>query len=310
MEIEKFYVSEEDEGLRLDVFTAEQYENYSRSYIQKLIKDEKVTVNGRVEKGKYLVKLGDEITVEIPPAVELNVLPQEIPLEVVYEDQHLLVVNKPKGMVVHPGAGNTENTLVNALLYHCKGQLSSINGVIRPGIVHRIDKDTSGLLVVAKDNQAHLGLAEQLKAHTITRKYRAIVLGNLKENHATIDAPIARHPVDRLKMAVQQGGRHAVTHFSVLDRFNGYTYGEARLETGRTHQIRVHMAYIQHPLLGDDLYGGKTTRFNLQGQTLHAKTLGFDHPITGEYMEFDAPLPAYFQKVLAALEELRAKERR
>ncbi|MBM7614528.1 RluA family pseudouridine synthase [Alkaliphilus hydrothermalis] len=298
MEKEKIFVSEEEEGVRLDVFVAEAFEEYSRSYIQKLIKDKMVTVNGKEEKSKYLVKVGDEIEMNIPPAEELDVVAQNIPLDIVYEDNDLLVINKPKSMVVHPAPGNYEGTLVNALLYHCKGQLSSINGVIRPGIVHRIDKDTTGLLVVAKNDHSHRSLAAQLKEHTITRKYHAITMGNIKENAAVIDAPIGRHPVDRLKQAVIQDGRHAVTHIKVLERFIDYSYIEAQLETGRTHQIRVHLSYIRHPLLGDDIYGTKNSKFNLQGQVLHAKTLGFIHPTTGAYMEFDAPLPAYFNKLL------------
>ncbi len=310
MERERFFVSEEEEGVRLDVFTREQFDDLSRSYIQKLIKDQLILVNGKAEKSKYLVSTGDEIEIQIPPAVELDVKPQAIPLEIVYEDDDLLIVNKPKGMVVHPAPGNYENTLVNALMHHCKGNLSSINGVIRPGIVHRIDKDTSGLLMVAKNNEAHRSLAAQLREHTITRRYHALVMGNIKENQATIDAPIARHPVDRLKMAVIDGGRDAITHFKVLERFFDYSYIEARLETGRTHQIRVHLSYIQHPLLGDDLYGGKTSKFNLQGQSLYAKTLGFQHPVKGEYMEFEAPLPAYFTKLLEVLRALKAKGNR
>lgn len=310
MERERFFVSEEEEGIRLDVFAAEQLNSFSRSYIQKLIKDQMVLVNGSVEKSKYQVRTGDEIEINIPKATELDIKPQKIPLEVVYEDADLLVINKPKGMVVHPAPGNYENTLVNGLLEYCKGQLSSINGVIRPGIVHRIDKDTSGLLMVAKNNEAHRSLAEQLREHSITRRYHALVMGNIKENQATVDAPIGRHPVDRLKMTVIQGGREAVTHFNVLERFFDYTHIEARLETGRTHQIRVHLSYIQHPLLGDDLYGGKTNKFNLQGQTLHAKILGFQHPTRKKYMEFDTELPSYFQKLLQVLRANRLKENR
>lgn len=301
MEREIFYVSEEDEGVRLDVFTSDQYENLSRSYIQKLIKEGLVKVNHQSEKSKYIVKQGDEIEIYIPPARDLEVRPQNIPIDIVYEDDDLIVVNKPQGMVVHPAPGNYEDTLVNALLFHCKGRLSSINGVIRPGIVHRIDKDTSGLLMIAKNNYAHKFLAEQLKEHSITRKYHAIVSGIIKENRATIDAPIGRHPIHRLKMAVVEDGRKAVTHINVLERFKDYSYIEAKLETGRTHQIRVHLSYIKHPLLGDEVYGGKTSKFNLKGQVLHAKLLGFLHPSQKKYMEFEAPLPQNFERVLRTL---------
>lgn len=301
MEKDRIYVSEEDEGVRLDVFLAETFEDYSRSYIQKLIKENMVTVNGGHEKSKYLMKTGDDVTIEIPPPKKLEVLPQNIPIEIVYEDDALLVVNKPQDMVVHPAPGNYEGTLVNALLYHCRDNLSTINGVIRPGIVHRIDKDTTGLLVVAKTDAAHRSLAQQLKEHTITRKYNAIAMGNIKEHQATIDAPIGRHPIDRMKMTVIHGGRKAITHIRVLERFSQYSFIEAQLETGRTHQIRVHLAYIKHPLLGDEVYGNKSSRFNLRGQVLHAKTLGFKHPSTGEYIEFDAPIPEYFQKLLTVI---------
>ncbi|WP_089281207.1 RluA family pseudouridine synthase [Anaerovirgula multivorans] len=296
-----FYVSEEDEGVRLDVYIADQYQDLSRSYIQKLVKDDLIKVNQKPQKSRYIVKGGDEIEVLIPPARELEVQPQDIPIDVVYEDEDVIVLNKPQDMVVHPAPGNYKGTLVNALLYHCKGSLSSINGVIRPGIVHRIDKDTSGLLMVAKNNHSHKSLAEQLKEHSITRKYHAITLGIIKENKATIDAPIGRHPIHRLKMAVVQDGRRAITHINILERFKDHTYVEAKLETGRTHQIRVHLSYIKHPLLGDDIYGGKTTKFNLSGQALHAKVLGFVHPTKGEYMEFEAPLPPSFEKVLRVL---------
>ncbi|SCX86741.1 RluA family pseudouridine synthase [Alkaliphilus peptidifermentans] len=301
MDIERILVSEEEEGIRLDVLLAEQLEDLSRSYIQKLIKDQLVTVNGSLEKNRYLVKTGDIIELKVPEPKELSIEPQNIPLEIVFEDDDLLVVNKPQGMVVHPAPGNYENTLVNALLYHCRGRLSSINGVIRPGIVHRIDKDTSGLLVVAKNDFVHRSLADQLKEHTITRKYHAIAMGNIKENQATIEAPIARNPNDRLKMAIVSGGRDAVTHIRVMERFIDYTYVEAQLQTGRTHQIRVHLSYIKHPLLGDDTYGGKTSKFNLKGQVLHAKVLGFNHPTSGEYMEFETVLPAYFEKLLTVI---------
>ncbi|AOY77380.1 RluA family pseudouridine synthase [Clostridium formicaceticum] len=298
MDREVFFVAEEEEGTRLDLYISQQYEDLSRSYIQKLIKDQLVKVNTKYEKNKYIVKEGDEIEVLVPPPRALDVKPQNIPIDIVYEDEDVIIVNKPQDMVVHPAVGNYENTLVNALLYHCEGKLSSINGIIRPGIVHRIDKDTSGLLMVAKNNVAHRELAEQLKEHSITRRYHAIVLGNIKENKATIDAPIGRHPTQRLKMAVVENGRNAITHIQVLEKFKGYTYIEAKLETGRTHQIRVHLSYIKHPLLGDEVYGGKTTKFNLVGQVLHAKVLGFIHPSKKEYMEFEAPLPSSFEKVL------------
>ena len=301
MESQYFYISEDEEDVRLDVYLAEQYEDFSRSYIQKLINGEHVKVNDKLEKNKYLTKLGDKIEVLLPEPKNLDVKAQNIPLDIFYEDDDLIIINKQQGMVVHPGAGNYENTLVNALLYHCDGQLSSINGVIRPGIVHRIDKDTTGLLMVAKNNFAHQSLAEQLKEHTITRKYHAICNGIIKENKITIDAPIGRNPVDRLKMSVIQSGRNAVTYVNPLERYKDYTYIEAQLETGRTHQIRVHLSYIKHPLLGDEVYGKKSTKFNLKGQVLHAKTLGFVHPRTNEYMEFNSELPDYFKKLLTII---------
>nr|WP_192930198.1 RluA family pseudouridine synthase [Alkaliphilus pronyensis] len=299
--MERISVLEEDEGTRLDILLSDEIPDLSRSYIQRLIKDQMVTVNGSLEKSKYPVKTGDLIELKIPEPKTLSVEPQNIPLEIVFEDEDLLVVNKPQDMVVHPAPGNYQNTLVNALLYHCKGRLSSINGIIRPGIVHRIDKDTSGLLVVAKNDFVHRSLAQQLKEHTITRKYHAITLGNIKENKATIEAPIGRNPNDRLKMAVVNGGKEAITHVKVLERFKDFTYIEAQLQTGRTHQIRVHLSFIKHPLLGDDTYGGKTKKFNLKGQVLHAKVLGFNHPTSGEYMEFQSSLPIYFDKLLTIL---------
>lgn len=298
MENQYFYVSDDEDEVRLDVYLAEQYEEFSRSYIQKLITGKHVKVNNTFEKNKYLIKAGDSIEVILPEPQTLDVKPQNIPLDIVYEDQDIIIINKPQGMVVHPGAGNYTDTLVNALLHHCDGQLSSINGVIRPGIVHRIDKDTSGLLMVAKNNVAHQSLAEQLKEHSITRKYHAICTGIIKESRVTINAPIGRHPVDRLKMTVIQSGRNAVTYVNALERFKDYTYIEAQLETGRTHQIRVHLSYIKHPLLGDEVYGKRSSKFNLKGQVLHAKTLGFVHPRTNEYMEFNSDLPDYFKKLL------------
>ena len=293
-------INEEDEGQRLDAYISSKLNDISRSYIQKLIKDKKVTVNDKIEKAKYLTKKNDKIIVDVPEPVELEVVAQDIPLDIVYEDDDVLVVNKPQDMVVHPAPGNYDNTLVNAIMYHCKENLSSINGVIRPGIVHRIDKDTSGLLMIAKNNNAHNFLAEQLKDHSITREYEFICHGVIKEDKITVEAPIGRNPKDRLKMGVVQGGKHAVTHFEVINRFDNYTHVKARLETGRTHQIRVHSAYIKHPLLGDPLYGPKN-KFGISGQVLHARVLGFIHPSTKEYMKFEAELPEYFKKLLNKL---------
>lgn len=291
-----------DSGVRIDAYLANELENQSRSYVQKLIDEAEVTVNGKTVKSNYKVKAGDEIEVTIPDPVKLDVEPENIDLDIIYEDNDIIVVNKPKGMVVHPAAGNYSGTLVNALLAHCEGSLSDINGVIRPGIVHRIDKDTTGILVVAKNNEAHEGLSEKLKVHDINRVYTAICEGVIKEDSGTVDAPIGRHPVDRKKMAVNtRNGRHAVTHFKVLERFKNTTLIEARLETGRTHQIRVHMSYIGHPLLGDEVYGRKTQKFKLQGQALHATVLGFEHPVTGKYVEFSSELPVYFKELILKL---------
>ncbi|WP_414698680.1 RluA family pseudouridine synthase [Peptacetobacter sp. AB845] len=300
-EIREFLVEEDEEGDRLDVYLSDQFVDMSRSYIQKIIKDKKVTVNGKVEKAKYLVKEEDKVVIEIPKPKILEVVPQDIPIEIVYEDDDIIIVNKPQGMVVHPAPGNYEGTLVNAILYHCKGNLSSINGVIRPGIVHRIDKDTSGILMIAKNNNAHNCLAEQLKDHSITREYEFICHGVFKEDNVTVDRPIGRNPKDRLKMAIVPNGKRAVTHFEVIERFNGYTHVRARLETGRTHQIRVHAMSINHPLVGDPVYGPKNSKIKLNGQALHAKKLGFIHPTTKEYVEFDSELPDYFQKLLEKL---------
>lgn len=300
-EIREFLVEEDEEGDRLDVYLADQFVDMSRSYIQKIIKDKKVTVNGKIEKAKYLVKEEDKIVIEIPKPKVLEVVPQDIPIEIVYEDDDIIIVNKPQGMVVHPAPGNYEGTLVNAILYHCKGNLSSINGVIRPGIVHRIDKDTSGILMIAKNNNAHNCLAEQLKDHSITREYEFICHGVFKEDNVTVDRPIGRNPKDRLKMAIVPNGKRAVTHFEVIERFNGYTHVRARIETGRTHQIRVHAMSINHPLVGDPVYGPKNSKIKLNGQALHAKKLGFIHPTTKEYIEFDSELPDYFQKLLEKL---------
>ncbi len=286
--------------MRVDKWICEQNQNISRSMLQKLFKDNQVTVNGKVISKSYKVNNGDLISLEIPEPVELDVLPENIPIEIVYEDDYLLVVNKPKGMVVHPAAGNYNGTLVNALLYHCNGRLSSINGVIRPGIVHRIDKNTSGLLIVAKTDKAHTGLAEQIKAHTFTREYQAIVCGRLKQYTGIIQAPIGRHPIDRKKMCVtEKNSKEAKTEYTVLDEFNGYSHINLKLYTGRTHQIRVHMSYIGHSVYGDNVYG-KASKL-CEGQCLHAKKIGFIHPINGNYYEFDSDLPEYFINVLNKL---------
>ncbi|MDU5362984.1 MAG: RluA family pseudouridine synthase [Finegoldia magna] len=281
-EVKEFLVLEEEEEVRLDIYLAEQLGDMSRSYIQKIIKDGKVKVNNKVEKARYLVKEEDNIVIEIPEPKVLEVLPQDIPIDIVYEDDDVLIINKPQDMVVHPAPGNYENTLVNGILYHCKDKLSSINGVIRPGIVHRIDKDTSGLLMIAKNNYAHNFLAEQLKEHTITREYEFICYGVVKEDKITVDKPIGRNPKDRLKMAVVKDGKNAITHFEVVERFDKFTHMRARLETGRTHQIRVHMNYIHHPILGDKLYGLKKEKILFDSQVLHAYNLQFIHPQTHE----------------------------
>ena len=300
MEEEKLIIDvETEEERRIDQFLADQME-YSRSFIQKLIKNERVTVNGNViTKVKYPVSFRDKIIIEIPAPTELEIKPEKMDLDILYEDNDVIVIDKPKGMVVHPAPGHYSHTLVNAVLYHCGENLSGINGVIRPGIVHRIDMNTTGSLLICKNDKAHQILAEQLKEHSITRKYHAIVHGNLKEDTGTVNAPIGRHPTDRKKMSTKApNGRHAVTHYRVLERFGNFTYIECQLETGRTHQIRVHMASLQHPLLGDSVYGPAKSPYKLQGQTLHAMTIGFIHPSTGEYMEFHAPLPEYFSNLL------------
>ena len=286
------------EKKRIDVFTAE-VADVTRSRAAGLITEGNVFINGKPAAKNDKVKNGDSVIITVPEPEAYDVLPENIPLDIVYEDGDLLVVNKPKGMVVHPAAGNSDGTLVNALMYHCGKSLSGINGVMRPGIVHRIDKNTSGLLIVAKNDFAHNKLAEQIKEHSFTREYQAVVYGSLKNDSGIIDAPIGRHPVKRKQMAVlRENGRNAVTHFSVIERLNGFTYVALRLETGRTHQIRVHMSYIGHPVAGDDVYGPKKVITELDGQCLHAKKIGFIHPRTGEYMEFDSPLPEYFIKFL------------
>lgn len=291
----------EDAGARLDAFLAGKMEK-TRSSVQKLIEEENVRLNGAPAAKNARLREGDRVEATEPPPEVLDVKPQNIPLDIVYEDQDLLVVNKPKGMVVHPAAGNPDGTLVNALLFHCGDSLSGINGVIRPGIVHRIDKDTSGLLIVAKNDRAHQSLAEQIAVHSFTRIYNAVVYGIVKEEEGTVSAPIGRHPTDRKRMAVlSSGGREAVTHYRVLERFPGFTLVECRLETGRTHQIRVHMAHIGHPVAGDPVYGPKKCITELQGQCLHARVIGFIHPVTGEYLEFDSGLPPYFERFLEKL---------
>lgn len=295
-----FIADSVNEGVRIDKWLCCQNIEASRSMLQKLLDNGKITVNGMQAVKSYTVKRGDEIIIDFPEPIELDVVPENIPIEIVYQDEHLLVVNKPKGMVVHPAAGNYSGTLVNALLYHCKGQLSSINGVIRPGIVHRIDKNTSGLLIVAKTDKAHVGLAEQIKAHTFTREYQAVVCGRLKETSGIIDAPIGRHSVDRKKMCItEKNSKEAKTEYTVLNEFDRYSHIKLKLFTGRTHQIRVHMAYIGHPVFGDDVYGKPSK--HCEGQCLHAKKIGFVHPIDGKYYEFDSELPDYFNSVLIKL---------
>lgn len=297
-----FLAEDTDIGERIDRFLQKHFPERSRSALQKLTADGHVSVNGRSVSKNYKLSGGDTVSLIIPEPKELDVLPERIPLDIVYEDNDLLVVNKPKGIVVHPAPGNLSGTLVNALLYHCKNELSGINSVIRPGIVHRIDKDTSGLLMVAKSDKAHLSLAKQIKEHSFDRVYETVVYGTFREDSGTVDAPIGRHPVDRKKMAVTDlHSRDAITHFQVLERFSGFTHLRVTLETGRTHQIRVHMAYIGHPVAGDPVYGPKKVITELDGQCLHAKVIGFTHPTTGERMIFESELPDYFVRFLNKL---------
>ncbi len=297
-----FQVEKENAGIRIDKYLSDNMEDISRSYLQKLLKEKSITVNEKEIKANYKVQEGDVVSVSVPEPEEPDILPEEIPLDILYEDDSLMVVNKPKDMVVHPSAGHLSGTLVNAVLFHCKGNLSGINGIMRPGIVHRIDKDTTGALLICKTDTCHRILAEQLKVHSITRKYRAVVQGNLKDDEGTIEGPVGRHPADRKKMAINyKNGKEAVTHYRVLERFGNATYIECQLETGRTHQIRVHMASIGHPLLGDTTYGSSKNPYHLQGQALHAMVIGFLHPVTNTYMEFTAPLPEYFLKLLEKL---------
>ena len=289
-------------GVRLDKFLADSGLELSRSAAVGMIDNGNVTVNGKAQNKKYKLSDGDEVIIRIPDPVPYDAEAENIPLDIVYEDEDLLVVNKPKGMVVHPAAGNYDGTMVNALLYHCGDSLSGINGVLRPGIVHRIDKDTSGLLIVAKNDRAHKLLAEQIKEHSFTREYEAIVFGNLKNDEGTVDAPIGRHPVDRKKMCItSKNSKNAVTHYQVLERLRGYTYIRCILETGRTHQIRVHLASLGHPVAGDMIYGVKNEKVPFTGQCLHARKIGFIHPTSGKYMEFVSPLPDYFEQFLAKL---------
>jgi 23S rRNA pseudouridine1911/1915/1917 synthase len=305
MRKESFEIQIDQEGERLDKFLHVIYPDFSRSFFQRLIKNGQVTVGNSAVKPSYTVKADDIVSIEIPDAVPTAIEPEDIPLDILYEDDDVLVVNKPKGMVVHPSAGHYTGTLVNAILFHCKDSLSGINGEIRPGIVHRIDMDTTGSLIVCKNDESHTNIAEQIKAHSAKRIYVGIVCGNLKEDEGRIEGAIGRHPTQRKKMAINdKNGKPAITHYKVLERFGNYTYVQFQLETGRTHQIRVHMASIGHPLLGDVLYSGTNSKFkNLKGQTLHAQTIGFVHPRSGEYMEFSAPLPEYFEKLLRILKK-------
>ena len=303
--LEEYTVEESQSGMRLDKFLTEIYPDQTRSFLQKLVKSGEIKVNGKpVIKAGFVVEGGDQVSASIPTPQAVEIEAENIPLDILYEDADVLMVTKPKGMVVHPSAGHYSGTLVNAIMYHCADSLSGINGEIRPGIVHRIDMDTTGALIICKNDAAHVDIAEQIKEHTVTRRYRGIVCGVVKEDEGTIEGAIGRHPTQRKKMAInEKNGKPAITHYKVLQRFAKYTYMEFRLETGRTHQIRVHMASIGHPLLGDELYGNpkNLAMKGLQGQTLHAMVIGFVHPTTHEYMEFEAPLPEYFQNLLQKL---------
>jgi len=296
-------ITEEQAGKRIDKFLGEQDTILSRTYAQKLITSGEVLVNKKIVKANYTLTVGDEVSYTIPDAVELNIEAKAMPLDILYEDNDIILINKPKGMVVHPAAGHFDDTLVNALMYHCKDDLSGINGVMRPGIVHRIDKDTTGVLIACKNDKAHQSIAEQFKEHSGVRKYNALVYGTFRENKGRVEGPIGRHPTDRKKMSInEKNGKWAATNYEVLETLqNKYSHIECILETGRTHQIRVHLASINHPLLGDTVYGSKNQKFSMEGQALHARILGFKHPTTGEYMEFEAPLPEYFQKLLTSL---------
>ncbi len=299
VQTQEFEVSSDQAGERLDKILSLIYQDMSRSFFQKLIKNQQILVNNVPRKSNYRVEVKDIISVSVPKAEEIEILPEPIPLDILYEDGDILVVNKPKGMVVHPAVGHYSGTLVNAVMYHCKDSLSGINGVIRPGIVHRIDMDTTGALIVCKNDNAHIKIAEQIKVHSVTRRYLGIVKGVVKQDTGTIEGTIGRHPVDRKKMAVNvTNGKIAITHYRVVQRFCSHTFMEFELETGRTHQIRVHMASIGHPLLGDMIYGNGKNSWNLQGQTLHAAVIGFIHPVTNQYLELEAPLPKYFEDLL------------
>lgn len=298
-----FQITEELVGQRLDKCLSILVDSLTRSYIQQLLKEEIIMVNKKIIKGSYKLKINDEITFSLPALKELDIKAEDIPLDILWEDADIVIVNKSKGMVVHPAAGHYSQTLVNALMFHCGEELSGINGTLRPGIVHRIDKDTTGSIIVCKNDFAHQSIAQQLKEHTITRKYHAICHGILKESSGVINEPIGREHKDRKKMTIVQNGKIAITHYKVLKQFTKYAYIECQLETGRTHQIRVHLNSIGHPILGDNVYGNRKSPFTLVGQTLHAKTIGFIHPQSKQYIEVDAPLPDYFQHLLNILEE-------
>lgn len=300
-----FVVSDKDEGIRIDKLISEYDNDLSRTFVQKMIADNNVLVNGKSVKANYKVCLNDSVECNVPLPQEAEILPENIELNIIYEDKDILIVNKPKGMVVHPSAGHYSGTLVNALMFYCKQDLSGINGVLRPGIVHRIDMDTTGTLIVCKNDAAHRNIAEQLKVHSINRYYDALVYGTFKTDVGTINEPIGRHPVDRKKMAINyKNGKEAITNYKVIEGFRRWTHVECKLDTGRTHQIRVHMSSINHPLLGDTVYGPSSNEFKLTGQTLHARSIGFIHPTTNQYVEFIAPLPQYFIDLKNKLRQL------
>lgn len=301
--MQEFYVEKEEEGKRIDVYLAEKCKDFSRSTIQRLVEEENIQLNGKRVKVSYKVQEGDKIEVQNPEPKETELKAQDIPIEIVYEDDSIIVVNKPKGLVVHPANGNPDGTLVNAIMAICKDSLSGIGGEIRPGIVHRLDKDTSGLLIVAKTDKAHVNLSEQIKNREVKKTYIALVRGNVRENEATIDMPIGRSKKDRKKMAVTKDGKNAVTHFKVLKRYDGYTLLKVNIETGRTHQIRVHLSEIGYPVVGDMVYSNGKNKFGVNGQCLHAAELDFKHPITGSKIHLEAKLPEYFENILRSLEE-------